>query len=185
MAYTFQQVGQLFSVIILIELVIVYYGLERLIGRLKLNSGKIEDLLLLHVFKKIVGFVSENDVVQQSLLGAISGLSDRELLNYLRDKVGEMKGQLTDINDSIQKYESVKRFISRILSLSVQVRVMAVISLVGISLTFFLTRELLLVVLGVTYGIELVALYYSFFSIFLYYKILRNYSDVLKSIESL
>ncbi|MEM4025087.1 MAG: hypothetical protein QXL70_03475, partial [Metallosphaera sp.] len=57
--------------------------------------------------------------------------------------------------------------------------------LANLALVIFLPNQAQLVDLGLVYGMELVALYYTFLSIVLYYKLGKDYSDVLKSIDSL
>ncbi|MCH1770049.1 MULTISPECIES: hypothetical protein [Metallosphaera] len=185
MATTFVQEALLFSLIILLELTLSYYGLQRLVRKLEPASQKVEDLFLLYTFKQIVSFVSDNDLVQQSLIGSLIGMNDRDLLDFMRTKIGDIRSQLSEIGDSINRFEKARRTISRILTMSLQVRVMIMISILGLALVILLPYDAELMDLGLIYGIELVALYYTFLSIFLYISLSRDYSNVLKSIESL
>lgn len=70
MEFNFVQWALLFSLIILLELSLGFYGLQRLIRRLEPVSRKVEDFFLIYTFKQVVNFVSENDLVQQGLLGS-------------------------------------------------------------------------------------------------------------------
>ncbi|MCG3108086.1 hypothetical protein L3N51_00367 [Metallosphaera sp. J1] len=185
MASTFVQEALLFSLIILMELVISYYGLQRFVSKLEPVSHKVEDVFLLYTFKQIVNFVSDNDLVQQSLIGSLAGMNDKDLLDFMRNKIGDIKSQLSEIGDGISRFEKARRTISRILTMSLQIRIMIIISLIGLALVIFLPYDAELMDLGLMYGIELVALYYTFLSIFLYISLSRDYSSVLKSIESL
>lgn len=112
-------------------------------------------------------------------------MNDRDLLDFMRTRIGDIRSQLSEIGDSINRFEKAHRTISRILTISFQVRVMIMISILGLALVILLPYDAELMDLGLIYGIELVALYYTFLSIFLYISLSRDYSNVLKSIESL
>ncbi|MEM0064753.1 MAG: hypothetical protein QW239_06320 [Metallosphaera sp.] len=185
MQFSFIQPAFAFSLLILLELVMAYYGLQRLVGKLDSFASKIEDMYLILIFKQVVTFFSNNDVVEQSLFGSLAGMGDKELLGYLRSKLGEMKQQIRGIGEGIERFENVKRNLSRISSLSSQIKIFIVFILANLALVIFLPNQAQLVDLGLVYGMELVALYYTFLSMILYYKLGKDYSDVLKSIDSL
>ncbi|AWS00103.1 hypothetical protein [Metallosphaera hakonensis] len=118
MEFNFVQWALLFSLIILLELSLGFYGLQRLIRRLEPVSRKVEDFFLIYTFKQVVNFVSENDLVQQGLLGSLVAMGDKEFLDYMRSKIGDMKLQIEKIGNGISRFENARRSISRIFSLS-------------------------------------------------------------------
>lgn len=58
---------------------------------------------------------------------------------------------------------------------------MLILSMFSLAIVPFIPYDAKLVTLGLMYGLEIAALYYTFFSIILYYRLSKDYSDVLKS----
>lgn len=181
----FEQEIELLSIIILLELSIMYLILSKFYDRLKLNEQRLSDLMLLQVFREILAFVSDQDIVEQGLVGSLMNMKDRDLLDYLRSKIWDIRSDLNTISDRIAKFYDVERSLNKIRSYFFQIRWMLVITMIAIPLSLILPKELSLVTLGLAFSLELVSLYYNFISIFLYIRLSKHYSDALKSLESL
>jgi len=105
----FEQEIELLSIIILLELSIMYLILSKFYDRLKLNEQRLRDLMLLQVFREILAFVSDQDIVEQGLVGSLMNMKDRDLLDYLRSKIWDIRSDLNTISDRIAKFYDVER----------------------------------------------------------------------------
>ncbi|ARM76653.1 hypothetical protein [Acidianus manzaensis] len=157
------------STILFVEAIVLYFIITSKYEKIVYNWGEYKDKYLLDVFSSLIDFISSDEIIEQSLINSTLDLKSDNFKEFLETKIKEEKDKILKISKSIENIENIEKDISKILS-HIQSSKYLNIAIIPLLISFLLVPydEISNLLLGISLGLELISIYFSLYSYFIY-----------------
>ncbi|AWR97870.1 hypothetical protein DFR86_10180 [Acidianus sulfidivorans JP7] len=162
---------ELLSVIFLIEANVLYYLIIRKYIKLSTTWTKLKDKYLINIFSSILDFISSDEIIEQSLVSSTLNLKTESFKKFLEDNIKNEKDKILKMAKYIEDMEKIEKDISKIFSYtqnSKYLNISSILFLIIALITSKIVVEISNEVLGTLLGLELISIYFSLYSYFIY-----------------